>query len=111
MQFFRTGRRKFRNVPTEIDGIRFDSKKEAQRYVELKMLERVKEIRNLQMQPRFPLCVNGEKVCEYRADFQYVDSGGKTVVEDVKSAGTKTPQYRIKIKLLRALTGIEVREV
>jgi hypothetical protein len=111
MRFFRTGQRKFKNIPTEIDGIRFDSKKEAQRYVDLKMLERIKEITALELQPKFTLAVNGHKICDYRADFRYCDASGAVVVEDVKSAGTKTRQYRIKIKLLRALTGIEVREV
>lgn len=102
--------RKFRNVPTTVDGIEFDSKAEARRYSELKILERAKEIRNLGLQPKFDLTVNGHLVCRYIADFSYWQ-GEERVIEDVKSKATKTPQYRIKVKLLRALTGIEVKEI
>jgi len=101
---------KFRNIPTEVDGIKFDSKAEARRYNELKLLERAGEIEHLGLQPKFDLTVNGHLVCRYIADFNYWLRGTR-IVEDVKSKVTRTPQYRIKIKLLRALTGIEVREV
>jgi len=102
---------KFANIPTTVDGIKFASRAEARRYGELKLLERANQIRNLELQPKFPLVVNGELVCTYVADFAYSLDGTLGVVEDVKSKATKTPQYRIKVKLLRALYGIEVREV
>lgn len=103
-------RRKFRNIPCEVDGIKFDSRAEARRYNELKLLVRACEISDLELQPKFPLVVNGELVCIYIADFSYTLRFHR-IVEDVKSPASKTPQYRIKVKLLHALTGIAVREV
>lgn len=102
--------KKYRNKPTLVDGILFDSAAEAKRYDQLKLMERASAIRNLRLQPKFDLTVNGHLVCRYIADFNYWQ-GDERVVEDVKSKATKTPQYRIKIKLLRALTGIKVREI
>lgn len=104
---------KYGNKSVEIDGLTFASMKEGRRYGELKLLLRAGEIHNLEIQPEFKLTVNGMLVCKYLADFQYVDGKtGLTVVEDVKSEITrKHPVYRLKVKLLKALTGIEVREV
>jgi hypothetical protein len=104
--------RKYRNEPCELDGLRFDSKAEAARYAELKMLERAGLIRDLRVQPRFPLEVAGKIVATYVADFAYVrplsPPGGdkvENVVEDVKSQPTRTPVYRLKAKLFLALYG------
>jgi len=105
-------RNKYRVSPKEdrtLDGIVFASKREMQRYAELKELERQGVIRDLVRQPRFPLEVNGQEVCKYVADFCYVDSDDKTVVEDAK--GVRTPIYKLKLKLLEAVHGIEVHEV
>lgn len=103
---------KYRARKMEVDGIIFASKAEARRYSHLKMLVRIGEIEDLEMQPRFGLVVNGQKVCDYVADFRYrVRATGATVVEDVKSAPTRTKEYRIKVRLLKALHGIEVAEV
>lgn len=103
-------KRKFQNIPCEIDGIKFDSRAEARRYNELKLLQREGSICKLELQPKFPLAINGQLICTYIADFSY-ELRGYRFIEDVKSKATKTPQYRIKMKLLKALTGIEVREV
>jgi hypothetical protein len=89
--------RKYRNVPTVIDGIRFDSKAEARRYQELELLQRAKVIRDLKRQVTFALYgKNGAPICRYRADFMYEESG-KHVVEDVK--GVATPVFGLKAKL------------
>jgi hypothetical protein len=80
---------------------------EARSYQELRMLERAGEISNLKLQTRWPLVVNGVKVCEYRPDFEY-DEGGRHVVEDVK--GKATPVFRLKAKLMRAIHGVTVLE-
>lgn len=101
---------KFQNIPCEVDGIKFDSRAEGRRYNELKLFVAGGEISNLELQPKFQLEVNGALVCTYVADFSYQQRGYR-IVEDVKSKATKTRQYRIKVKLLKALTGIEVREV
>ena len=98
---------KFNAHRTEVDGITFDSKKEALRYMELKILSKTGHISELILQPEYPMIVNGHKVCAYRADFRYVENG-KTVVEDCK--GMRTPIYQLKKKLLLACYGIKVCE-
>lgn len=104
---------KYRAKPTVVDGIRFDSMKEARRYGELKLLERAGEISELELQPRFPLTVHfwddHERIGEYRGDFRYYDRNGEEIVEDVK--GFKTPLYRWKKKHVEAQYGIQIREV
>lgn len=93
----------------EIDGHRFPSQKEGRRYQELQLLVRAGSIKNLELQPSFPLVVNGKKICEYRADFKYFDQAkGSTVIEDVK--GFKTPEYKIKKKLTEAIYSISISE-
>ena len=88
---------KYRNIKTVIDGITFDSKKEAARYADLKLMETAHHIFHLQTQPRFPLLVNGKKVADYVGDFKYWSpSENDWIVEDVKSEATKTPLYRLK---------------
>lgn len=95
---------------TEVDGIKFDSKAEAERYGVLKIFEQAGAISDLKIHPRYPIEVNGERVCIYVADFAYRDvCRGTTVVEDVK--GTRTAAFILKKKLMWAVHGIEVREV
>ena len=100
---------KYHNRITYVDGIRFDSKREATRYSELKLLERAGRISDLELQPRYPLVVNGTKVATYVGDFRYVEDG-EMVLEDVKSQPTKTPVYRLKKRLVLAIWGATVRE-
>ena len=102
-------KRKYRNVPTERDGIWFSSKTEAARYGDLKILERVGDIEELKIQVKFSLDINGYHICNYFADFTYYQSK-QLVVEDTKSGPTKTPVYRIKKKLMQAIYGITIRE-
>ena len=90
---------KYRAVKTVIDGITFHSKKEAERYKILSLLESQGRIDNLRLQPRIALMVNGVKIGHYIADFQY-DISGKQVIEDVKSKATRTPIYKLKKKIL-----------
>ena len=108
---------KYGNRKTTIDGIKFDSAKEAQRWSELKLLERAGEIFELQRQVPFVLIPKQErdgKVVErpvvYKADFVYTENG-QEVVEDVKSPATKTKEYIIKRKLMLWQYGIQIREV
>jgi len=103
------GRAKYHNERCEIDGIWFDSKKEGKRYGELKMLEKARAIRDLRIQQRFVITVNGRHICDYIADFEYTDSKtGQQVVEDVK--GVRTKEYQIKRKLVEALYNITILE-
>lgn len=87
-----------------IDGHNFPSKREAERYCELKLFLKAGLIRNLVLQPRFLLqdefkdkMGTTHRKIEYVADFMYVDKSGKTVVEDVK--GVLTDVYKIKKKI------------
>lgn len=118
--------RKYGSKKVTIDGIVFDSKKEANRYCELKLLERAGRITNLELQKPFELIptqrepetmtktgkVKQGKVIEqsvkYIADFVYTENG-KTVVEDTK--GYKTKDYIIKRKLMLYVYGIKIKEV
>lgn len=100
--------RKFRNKPTTIDGITFDSKKESRRWIDLRAMERAGLISGLRRQVTFALRVNGVLICRYRSDFVYVENE-RRIVEDVK--GLKTDIYKLKARLMLAVHGIEVREV
>lgn len=100
---------KFGAKKNELDGIKFDSRKEARRYRELTLLAATGELTGLKLQVPFEIIVNGQKVCTYRADFTYTDKSGQFVVEDAK--GYKTPEYRLKKKLVNACHGIEIKEV
>ena len=101
--------RKYRNKKVIVDGIYFDSKKEATRYQELKMLERAGAISNLELQVPFELIPkqDGERACTYKADFVYFKQG-KKIVEDTK--GMKTDVYKIKRKLMLYQHGIKIKE-
>ena len=116
--FFPSTTQKYRNVKTEIDGITFDSKREAERWCELKLLEKAGEIHSLKRQVSFLLIpdqkVNGkivERAVRYYADFVYFTKDNLPVVEDVKSEATKTAVYKIKRKLMRWKFGIVIQEV
>ena len=111
---------KYGNRKTELDGMIFDSKHEANRWVELKYMERAKLIKDLKRQVRFCLIPtiegNGGKIRQravyYVADFQYWENVGdcwKQVVEDAK--GVRTDVYKIKKKLMLWRYGIEIKEV
>jgi hypothetical protein len=94
-----------------IDGYTFDSQAEAARFRVLRMMLNAGQISELTLQKSFPCVVHGVKVCTYVADFAYRNAAGEFVVEDVKSAPTKTPIYRLKKKLVKALYGIEIVEI
>ena len=112
-------RSKYNAVRTTVDGITFASKAEARRYSELKLLEKAGEITHLELQPKYEIRLNGKKICNYIADFRYINrnqvhdrSGaqGCTVTEDVK--GMKTPIYKLKKKLVEAMyPGVMIIEI
>lgn len=120
-------RRKFHNRPTEVDGIKFDSMREAKRYRELILLQHAGEISGLELQPKYPLevprLINGRltmvpikirskgypngRRCSWRADFRYQDKRtGMEVVEDVK--GHDDDRARFKRGVVEAIFGIEI---
>lgn len=105
---------KYSAEKTTVDGIPFGSKREAKRYQDLKLLQKSEHIGGLcadKSKLRWDLAVNGQLICRYEADFAYVLAGPypQKVVEDSK--GFRTPVYRLKKKLMKAIHGIEISEV
>lgn len=106
---------KYGNTKVIVDGIKFDSKRESRRYLDLKLLERAGEIENLQLQ--VPILMQGQlgpiktptgRQARYVADFTYTETKtGLFVVEDSK--GMRTDVYLLKKAILAAM-GIEIRE-
>ena len=130
---------KYHNVNTDANGIVFDSKKEARRYEQLLLAQSLGVIEDLRLQVDFTLqeaytTARGERIraIRYKADFTYkVKSAGydhilqldmadieywrglypgALVIEDTKTRGTSTKEYKIKRKLM-ADKGYEIREV
>lgn len=136
----RKGKRKLNNQSIVIDGIEFDSKKEGNRYCELKLLQRAGQISNLECQKRYELIPaqyetieTGEyykvgdkkgqpkikQVCieqsvVYIADFVYQENG-QTVVEDVKgfrdTSSATYAKFVLKRKMMLWIHGIKIKEV
>lgn len=120
-------RNKYYSRKVTIDGIEFDSQKEARRFCELRLLERAGQIQNLQRQVKFILIPAQyepdtigkrggkkrgkliERECAYVADFVYFPNGEKMVVEDTK--GFRTKDYIIKRKLMLYQHGIKIHEI
>ncbi len=106
----RGSRPKYGNKKVTVQGIKFDSKWESERYLYIKSLERAGRVRNLELQVRFALEVNGQKICTYIADFRYekenINGDWETIVEDAK--GVETPEFKLKKKLMKACLGIEI---
>ena len=124
-------RSKYGNRKTVVNGIEFDSRKEAQRYQELRLLERAGKISGLRLQVKYVLIPTQraasfevykagpqkgrrkpgkvlENECAYIADFVYIQDGSE-IVEDAK--GVRTAVYRIKRKLMLERYGIQIKEV
>ena len=123
---------KYHNIKTKtFSGQVYDSRKEARRSMELKLLQRAGEIKDLQEQVKYVLIPaqyetveryskKGERLkdglklvereCSYVADFTYTDvKTGNTVVEDTK--GVRTKEYIIKRKLMLHVHGIRIKEI
>lgn len=123
---------KYNNIKVYVDGKEFDSKREANRYGLLRLLELQGEIYDLRTQVEFKLLpIQREPCCEvykqgprkwqpklgkilerevvYRADFVYKDKQGNTIVEDTK--GVRTPEYILKRKMMLYFHGIRIVEV
>lgn len=121
---------KYNATKVEIDGHTFASKREANRYLELRLLERAGEISDLRLQVDFELIPNQyrtekrygkngkplkdkqillERKVVYRADFVYTDNDGKTVVEDTK--GFRTTEYVLKRKMFLYKYGFPITEI
>lgn len=99
--------RKYHNKKTVADGIKFDSRLEAERYAQLKLMERAGAIRDLELQPEYELIPSFKKDGKtwrrtvYKADFRYIlAEGDRIIIEDVKgSTAVITDVFRLKQKL------------
>lgn len=122
-------RSKYGNKKAKANGRVFDSRKERSRYYTLQVLEKAGEISDLRMQVPFEIipavyekvekqlktkvkivdrCV--QRATHYIADFVYTDKDGNMVVEDVKgSSSILTPEFRLKMKLMRYVHGIQIK--
>lgn len=108
---------KYHNTETVVDGIRFKSCKEAQRFIQLRILLHAGAIQDLRLQPQYTLqesyiTETGQRIraIRYTADFSYIRDE-KRIVEDVKSAPTKTKEYQRNKKFMRSIHGIDIQEV
>jgi hypothetical protein len=104
---------KYRAKRCELDGKKFPSQKERDRYAVLKLREKAGEIRNLTLQRRFPLYgAMGIQIAVWISDFDYVEEpSGEWVIEDVKSGPTHTAIYRLKKRWFEADYRMQIREV
>jgi hypothetical protein len=105
---------KYRNVKTVVDGEKFDSKREAQYWAELRLREKANDITHLSRQVPFDLCCptgpeESEVVAQYIADFVYKDRDGRDHIVDAK--GKRTQMYALKKKWLELQSGIFIEEV
>lgn len=109
-------RAKYGNTKVEVNGVKYDSKKEAKRAEELERQERLGIISNLEkqkkyvLQPSFKFAGHTIREIAYVADFVYMENG-EQIVEDCKSPITRAnPIYRLKKKMMMYVHGIEIRE-
>jgi hypothetical protein len=118
----RVSTNKYQARSVRVDGILFDSQREADRYQELKLLAQAGRISSIEIHPGFPLIVkelhrvDGPEILHtvgmYHADFRYRDHrSGAWVVEDVKSQPTKTEAYKLRKKIVEAVHGVTIVEI
>lgn len=106
---------KYGAIKTTVDGIEFGSKKEANRYAQLRLFERGGLISGLELQPVFPITIDGRPVmmrngqaARYTADFAYTEKG-KRVVEEVK--GYVVRDYPLRRALVEHIYGVKIIEI
>jgi hypothetical protein len=110
---------KYKNHRVVYNGIKFASIKEKDRYIELKLMEMVGEIKDLMLQVKYELQPKqeGQRAINYISDFQYREKVNcvlygmpiwQLVIEDCK--GYKTPIYKLKKKLMKARYNIDIKE-
>ena len=92
-------------------GFKFDSKWEAERYGQLVSMQMAGVVQDLERQVKFDIIINDVKICKYVADFFYTlvheDGKKEKIVEDAK--GVQTTDFKIKMKLMKAVNNIEIK--
>lgn len=101
---------KFGAIKTTLDGHKFDSKREAAVYADLKLRERIGEIEGIKVHPKYQITINGQLIANYTADFDFYErERGCRITVDVKSPATaKRRDFVLVRKLMKAVHGIEV---
>jgi len=102
---------KYNAKKTEFMGFKFDSKWEAERYGQLVSMQMADVVQDLERQVKFDIIINDVKICKYVADFVYTlvheDGKKEKIVEDAK--GVQTTDFKIKMKLMKAVNNIEIK--
>lgn len=94
-----------------VNGIEFDSTREARRYQDLALMQTAGQIRDLRRQVPYPIYIKGIFICDWRADFVYEQAEPDRwirIVEDSK--GWKTDVYKLKKKMIEAEYGFRIKE-
>lgn len=108
---------KYRNRKMEMDGIVFDSEKEARFYSIYKLLKKKGEVKDFSRQVKFPITVNGIHIANYFLDFQVEYADGRIEYVDVKAKDKETQKwittdvFQLKKKLVQAQYGITIKLV
>lgn len=111
------GKSKYRNRKKEVDGITFDSEKEAKMYATYKLLKRSGEIKSFERQVKMPITINNKHIANYFLDFKVEYSDGRIEYIDVKAKDKETQKwittdvFQLKKKLVQAIYGIEIKLV
>ena len=110
-------RNKFNAKKVTVDGIQFDSKREAAYYGELKLRERAGEVVSLRCHPTFTLTAHGKTICKFKPDFVFGDSNLRMADRAIRYVDVKSPptakkaDFRLKKKLFEAQYGVELEIV
>jgi hypothetical protein len=106
----RRSRSKYGAKPTILDGIKFASKWESERYGILKVMQSAGVVRDLKLQVPYRLEINGQLICKYIPDFTYEkqqeNGDWEFIVEDAK--GVETPEFKLKKKMMLAIHNINI---
>lgn len=100
---------KYNNIKTIYNGIKYDSKKEAEYAKILDLRIKANDIISYQRQVKLSIVVNGVKICNYIADFVVQNNDNLETVIDVK--GYKTSIYKLKKKLVEAIYDLKITEI
>lgn len=109
-------RRKWKNVKVTFDNVLFDSIKESVTYQNLKVLASIGKIKDFVWDKkllRYPIVIDGILITTYVADFRFIeiDEGGKETPVVMDAKGKRTREYIMKKRLMKAVHGIDIREV
>lgn len=113
-EYLKTGKpaNKYHAKESVFKGVKYDSQREAEFAECLDLLAKIGEVSDVKIQVPYKIEINGQLICRYVADFVVTYSDNRVEVIDVKSPYTaKLPVYRLKKKLMKAVLGIEIKEV